>query len=115
MRVIRHSIIVLSLGALILPAVVFAQEVGAFASFIGVAYADWRLVVIRTLQIIWIFASVGALGFLIYGFVLFRQADPEDLEEGPHAKRMMFYSGIALGASILLVIILSIVYGVIEG
>lgn len=115
MRVIRHSIIVLSLGALILPAVVFAQEVGAFASFIGVAYADWRLVVIRILQIIWIFASVGALGFLIYGFVLFRQADPEDLEEGPHAKRMMFYSGIALGASVLLVIILSIFYVMIEG
>lgn len=115
MRVIRHSIIVLSLGALILPAVVFAQEVGAFASFIGVAYADWRLVVIRILQIIWFFASVGALGFLIYGFVLYRQADPEDLEEGPHAKRMMFYSGIALGASVLLVIILSIFYGVIEG
>ncbi|MDP2630295.1 MAG: Ig-like domain-containing protein [Candidatus Uhrbacteria bacterium] len=115
MRVIRHSIIVLSLGALILPTIVFAEGVGAFASFIGVAYADWRLVTIRILQIIWIFASVGALGFLIYGYVLYRQADPEDLEEEPHAKRMMFYSGIALAASILLVIILSIVYGVIEG
>lgn len=114
MRVIKISTIFATLIALALPAFVFAQEAGAFASFIGVAYPDMRLIVIRILQIIWIFASVGALGFLIYGFVLYRQADPEDLEEGPHAKRLMFYGGIALAASILLVIILTIVFTVIE-
>ncbi len=114
MRVIKISTFFATLIALTLPAFVFAQEVGAFASFIGVGYPDMRLVVIRVLQIIWIFASVGALGFLIYGFVLYRQADPEDLEEGPHAKRLMFYGGVAFAASIILVIILSIVFAVIE-
>ncbi|MBI4599846.1 Ig-like domain-containing protein [Candidatus Uhrbacteria bacterium] len=115
MRVMRSLISILCVGALMLPAAVFAEGVGAFASFIGVGYPDTRLVVIRILQIIWIFASVGALGFLVYGFVLYRQADPEDLEEGPHAKRMMFYGGIAFGASVLLVIILTVVYVVIAG
>jgi len=115
MRVMRASISILILGALILPDIVFGQEVGAFARFVGVGYPDTRLVVIRVLQIIWMFASVGALGFLIYGFVLYRQADPEDLEEGPRAKRMMFYGGIAFVSCVLLVIILTVAYTVIEG
>ncbi len=114
-RLRKYSSFALLLGALMLPELVFAASPGAFARLIGVGYADTRLVVLRVLQIVWLFASVGALGFLIYGFVLFRNADPEDLEEEPHAKRVMFYSGIALGAGILLLIIVSIVYGVIEG
>jgi hypothetical protein len=113
MRVIKASIRLLTIGALTYPAVVFGQEVGAFSSLIGVPYPDMRLVVIRVLELIWIFAGVGALGFLIYGFVLYRQADPEDLEEGPRAKRMMFYGGIALGVCALLVIILVVVYSII--
>lgn len=101
-------------GTVLFGDIVFAESAGPFARLLGVAYADMRLLVIRVLQIIWFFAFVGSLGFLIYGFVLYRRADPEDLEEEPRTKRIMLYSGIAAGASLFLLIILSLAYFLIE-
>lgn len=101
-------------GALFLGDGVFAAEPGAFSRVIGVAYPDMRLVVIRVLQIVWLFVATGALGFLVYGYMLLRGADPDDLYESPRAKRMMLYSGIAAGASIIILIILTIAFIVIE-
>lgn len=102
-------------GALILPGLVFAQEVSGFSRLLGVVYPDTRLLVLRIMQIIWFFTTLGSIGFVIYGYILYRQADPEDLEEEPQAKRTMFYGGIAAGVSILLLIIVSIAFAVIEG
>ncbi|MEK7122850.1 MAG: Ig-like domain-containing protein, partial [Patescibacteria group bacterium] len=114
MRRLLPILVFIILGALVFGDIVFAAEPGRFARFLGVAYADTRLLVIRILQIIWFFAFVGSLGFLIYGTVLYRRADPEDLYEQPHAKRVMFYSAIATGASLLLFIILTVAYIIIE-
>lgn len=94
--------------------IVFAAEPGAFSRFIGVGYADTRLLVIRILQIIWFFVFLGSLGFCAYGYYLYRHADPDDLVEGPRAKRMMFYSAIVAGSSLLLLIILTVAYFFIE-
>src|SRR3989338_5529281 len=94
--------------------VVFAAEPGEFARFLGVGYADTRLIVIRILQLIWFFAFLGSLGFLAYGYYLYRHADQDDLYEEPRAKRMMFYSGIVGACSLLLLIILTVAYIVIE-
>lgn len=101
-------------GALLLGDSVFAESTGVVARTLGVAYPDTRLVVIRILQIIWFLAFIGSLGFLIYGFVLYRRADPDDLEEEPRAKRVMLYGGIAAGATLFLFIILTIAYVLIE-
>lgn len=113
----RYKTFTLSLitGASLFGDSVFAAEPGGFARALGVAYPDTWLVLIRILQIIWLLATIGALGFLVYGYVLLRRADPEDLYEAPRAKRMMLYSGIAAGVSLLLFIILTITYVVIEG
>lgn len=106
--------ILLLAGAILLGDVVLAAEPGGFARFLGVGYADTRLLIIRILQIIWFFAFLGSLGFLAYGYYLYRHADPDDLYEEPHAKRMMFYSGIVAGCSLLLLIILTVAYFFIE-
>lgn len=94
--------------------IVFAAEPGGFARFLGVGYADTRLLVIRILQIVWFFAFLGSLGFCAYGYYLYRHADPDDLYQEPHAKRMMFYSAIVAGCSLLLLIILTTAYFFIE-
>lgn len=106
--------IALIAGTFVFGDIVFAAQPGGFARFLGVGYADTRLLVIRILQIIWFFAFLGSLGFLVYGYYLYQHVDPDDLIEVPRAKRMMFYSAIVAGSSLLLLIILTTVYFFIE-
>ncbi|MDO8571288.1 MAG: Ig-like domain-containing protein [bacterium] len=99
-RIITHA---LALGVAVasLPSFALAQTASG---------TDTRVIVLRAFQIIWLLASIGGLGFLIYGFIKLRTAH-DDLFAIESAKKMTLIAGIVFVGSVIVSIVLLIIAG----
>lgn len=113
-RIVRITLT--ALAVLLLPTFVFAQsgaEPSGFAKLIGVAVQDGRLIAIRCLQIFWFLGFLGGAGFAGYAYYQYRKVS-DDLMANARYKSFMIWGGVGAGASLLIVLLLSLAYWGIE-
>ena len=113
-RIFAISLLCITLGCLLLPGSVSAQEVSGIAKILFLSVDDGRLIAIRIGQILGTLAALGAVAFLVFSAMKFNET-ADQIQESEQWKKKMVISGGIAGGCILLVIVLSIIFGALSG